>query len=137
MPLASAQSDWSIAASPNDQAQAAGRAYLAFARDEPAAYVTMFEARVAREPYPDLQAASDAAFGVLRGVAERMAATARTEPKPPALMIALHIWSTAHGIASLFVRGDPSRRVLPMSAEDLLEAALLIYLQGLGVAKNA
>ena len=48
-------------------------------------------------------------------------------------MIALHIWSTAHGIASLFGRADPSRRPLPMSAEDLLEAAVLVYLQGLGV----
>jgi len=48
-------------------------------------------------------------------------------------MIALHLWSTAHGIASLFGRADPSRRPLPMSAEDLLEASMLIYLQGWGV----
>jgi hypothetical protein len=49
------------------------------------------------------------------------------------MMIALHLWSTAHGIASLFGRADASRRPLPMSAEDLLEAAVLVYLQGLGV----
>jgi hypothetical protein len=40
----------------------------------------------------------------------------------------------AHGIASLFVRGGPSRRKLPMAAEDLLEAGVLIYLQSLGLA---
>jgi hypothetical protein len=47
-------------------------------------------------------------------------------------MIALHIWSMSHGVASLFARGDAARRKLPMSAEDLLEAEVLIYLRGLG-----
>jgi hypothetical protein len=47
-------------------------------------------------------------------------------------MMALHIWSMSHGVASLFARGDAARRRLPMSAEDLLEAEVLIYLRGLG-----
>jgi hypothetical protein len=38
----------------------------------------------------------------------------------------------SHGVASLFARGDAARRKLPMSAEDLLEAEVLIYLRGLG-----
>jgi hypothetical protein len=46
--------------------------------------------------------------------------------------MALHIWSMAHGVASLFGRGDAARRKLPMTAEDLLEAEVLIYLRGLG-----
>jgi len=46
--------------------------------------------------------------------------------------MALHIWSMSHGVASLFGRGDAARRKLPMSAEDLLEAEVLIYLRGLG-----
>jgi len=120
-------------ADPARAAEAVGRAYLGFAREEPAFYAAMFEARIAREPFPDLQAAGDRAFGVLRTLAERLAAVARIQPKPPALMMALHLWSTAHGVASLFGRADASRRPLPMSAEDLLEAAVLIYLQGLGV----
>jgi hypothetical protein len=53
--------------------------------------------------------------------------------RPPALMVALHVWSMTHGIASLFGRGDAARRKLPMSPEDLLEAAVLIYLRGLGL----
>jgi AcrR family transcriptional regulator len=118
---------------PSRAAEAIGRAYLGFAREEPAFYAAMFEARIAREPFPDLQAAGDRAFGVLRALADRLAAAARIQPRPPALMIALHLWSLAHGIASLFGRADPSRRPLPMSAEDLLEAAVLVYLQGLGV----
>ena len=47
-------------------------------------------------------------------------------------MMALHIWSMSHGVASLFARGDAARRKLPMSPEELLEAEVLIYLRGLG-----
>jgi len=42
------------------------------------------------------------------------------------------VWSLAHGIASLFGRGDDGRRRLPMSPEELLEAGVLVYLRGLG-----
>jgi hypothetical protein len=42
----------------------------------------------------------------------------------------------SHGVASLFGRGDAARRKLPMSAEDLLEAEVLIYLRGLGFATD-
>ena len=52
------------------------------------------------------------------------------------MMMALHIWSMAHGIASLFARGDAARRALPMSPEDLLEAGVLVYLQGLGITTS-
>jgi hypothetical protein len=51
-------------------------------------------------------------------------------------MMALHIWSMSHGIASLFARGDAARRKLPMSAEELLEAEVLIYLRGLGFSTD-
>ena len=47
-------------------------------------------------------------------------------------MMALHIWSMSHGVASLFARGDAARRKLPMSPDELLEAEVLIYLRGLG-----
>jgi hypothetical protein len=43
------------------------------------------------------------------------------------------VWSLAHGVASLFGRGDAGRRKAPMSAEELLEAGLLVYLRGLGM----
>ena len=42
-----------------------GRAYLAFAREEPAYYAAMFDSNLRREAHPALQAASDRAFGVL------------------------------------------------------------------------
>jgi AcrR family transcriptional regulator len=111
-----------------------GRAYLAFAREEPAYYAAMFESQIAQEAHPGLQVAGDRAFGVLREAAEQVAATLPKGRRPPPLMMALHVWSMAHGIASLFVREGPSRRKLPMPAEDLLEAGVLIYLQSLGLA---
>jgi AcrR family transcriptional regulator len=110
-----------------------GRAYLAFARNEPAYYSAMFESGLPTDVNPMLSAASERAFSIIRAAAERLAAlTPPGVARPPALMMALHIWSLAHGIASLFGRGDAARRKLPMSAEDLLEAGVLIYLRGLG-----
>ena len=110
-----------------------GKAYLAFARAEPAFYSAMFESGLPVDLNPALLAASERAFAVIRAAAERLAALAPPgTPRPPAMMMALHIWSMAHGVASLFARGDAARRKLPMSAEDLLEAEVLIYLRGLG-----
>jgi AcrR family transcriptional regulator len=110
-----------------------GRAYLDFARDEPAYYSAMFEAGVALDSDAALRQASDRAFAVLRRATEALCARAPADKRPPALMVSLHIWSLSHGIASLFGRGDAGRRPLPMSAEELLEAAMLIYLRGLGL----
>jgi AcrR family transcriptional regulator len=110
-----------------------GKAYLAFAREEPAFYSAMFESGLPVDLNPTLQAASERAFGIIRAAAERLAALAPPGvPRPPAMMMALHIWSMSHGVASLFGRGDAARRKLPMSPEDLLEAQVLIYLRGLG-----
>lgn len=110
-----------------------GKAYLAFARSEPAYYSAMFEAGLPLAAYPQLIEAGERAFAVLRRAAEVLAARLPAAQRPPALMMGLHVWSLSHGIASLFARGDAARRKLPMSAEDLLEAAVLIYLRGLGI----
>ena len=110
-----------------------GKAYLAFARSEPAYYAAMFEAGLPLHDYPELIEAGERAFGVLRRAAETLAARLPAADRPPALMVGLHVWSLSHGIASLFARGDAARRKLPMSAEDLLEAGVLVYLRGLGI----
>jgi AcrR family transcriptional regulator len=110
-----------------------GRAYLAFARAEPAYYSAMFEAGVPLDTNPELRQAGDRAFAVLRTAAEALIATLPSVGRPPALMVALHVWALSHGIASLFGRGDAARRTLPMSAEELLEAGTLVYLRGLGL----
>ncbi len=113
--------------------QRVGKAYLAFARENPAYYSAMFESGVPLEANPALLVASERAFAIIRAASERLVAMAPPGvPRPPAMMMALHSWSMSHGIASLFGRGDAARRKLPMSAEDLLEAGVLIYLKGLG-----
>jgi AcrR family transcriptional regulator len=110
-----------------------GRAYLDFARNEPAYYSAMFEAGIPLDANAELRDAGESAFAVLRSAAEALSARLPAERRPPAMMMALHIWSLAHGIASLFGRGDAGRRTLPMSPEELLEAGVLIYLKGLGL----
>ncbi len=109
-----------------------GRAYIAFARDEPAYYSAMFESGLDVRQFAEVQESSERAFGVLRQACEVIAGTLPPGRRPPTLMMALHIWSLAHGIASLFGRGDAARRAIPMAPEELLEAATLIYLEGLG-----
>ena len=111
-----------------------GRAYLDFARSEPAYYSAMFEAGIPLADNHELREAGDRAFAVLRSAAEKLCAQVPARDRPPTLMVALHIWAMAHGIASLFGRGDAARRALPIAAEELLEAQMLIYLRGLGVA---
>ena len=110
-----------------------GKAYLDFAKREPAYYSAMFEAGVPLDADPQLRDASERAFGVLRAAAEKLVSLMPAKGRPPALMVALHVWATTHGIASLFSRGDAARRTLPMPPEELLEAAILIYLRGLGL----
>ena len=114
-----------------------GRAYLAFARDEPAYHSAMFEAGLSLDNDPQLRQAADRSFAVLRHASEALCGRLAQEKRPPALMMSLHIWALSHGIASLFARGDGGRRRLPMTPEDLLEAAMLIYLRGLGIIAEA
>ena len=110
-----------------------GKIYLDFAKREPAYYSAMFEAGVPLDSDRELREASENAFAVLRAAAEKLVMLMPSQGRPPPLMVALHIWSMTHGIASLFGRGDAARRTLPMSPEELLEAAVLIYLRGLGL----
>ena len=111
-----------------------GRAYLQFAKSEAAFYSAMFEAGVAADSDPERRAAGERAFSVLRGASEKLVALVPATKRPPALMVALHIWSMTHGIASLFGRGDAARRTVPMAPEELLEAEVLVYLRGLGIS---
>jgi AcrR family transcriptional regulator len=118
---------------PQTAFQRLGKTYLAFARSEPAFYSAMFEAGVPPDANPELRAAGDRAFAVVRAACEAISLLLPKDKRPPALMMALHIWALSHGIASLFARGDGSQRSLPMPAEDLLEAGVLVYLSGLGL----
>ena len=110
-----------------------GKAYLSFARTEPSYYAAMFESGLPPDASAELRDAAERAFAVLRAASETVCAMLPRDERPPALMMSLHVWAMAHGIASLFGRGDQGRRKLPMSPEQLLEAGVLIYLKGLGL----
>lgn len=114
-----------------------GKAYLAFARTEPAFYSAMFESGLPMDTSPELSKAADGAFAVLRQATEVLCSEMPAKSRPPSMMMALHVWGMTHGIAALFGRGDAARRKLPMSPEELLEAGMLIYLQGLGIGDKA
>jgi AcrR family transcriptional regulator len=118
---------------PSEAFDRLGKAYLHFARTEPAYYSAMFESGIPMDANPELREAGERAFNVLREATEVMVAGMPAKNRPPVLMMALHIWALSHGIASLFGRGDAASRKLPMQPEELLEAGVLLYLRGLGL----
>lgn len=114
-----------------------GRAYLTFVRQERAAYAVMFDAFWPASEAATRTAAAGRAFAVLKQAAEAAATTVPAAQRPPATMMALHIWAMAHGVADLFIGSNDSTRFrVPMPPEDLLEAGLLIYLQSLGLKRG-
>ncbi|MEO0820057.1 MAG: TetR/AcrR family transcriptional regulator [Pseudomonadota bacterium] len=118
--------------SPLSAFEAVSRAYLAFAREEPDHYAAMFEARLAPEHSASISESGHRAFDVLRQACLRLTAHLPEAERPPAHMMAYHVWSMAHGTAALFATPDAGRRS-PIPAEDLLESGITIYLRGLGL----
>ena len=114
-----------------------GKAYLEFARAQPAFYSAMFEGGAPVAGNSSLREAGEKAFAILRAAADEVCAAMPAAGRPPALMVALHIWAMAHGVASLFGRGDGAHRAMPMSPAELLEADMLIYLRGLVALRRA
>ena len=109
---------------------AQGRAYLAFARDEPAAFQTMFGGGLDFTAEPALGAAAERAFAALGKAVSGVLASMPPEKRPPSLMVATHVATISHGVAALYVLGA---RAAPMAPEEILESAVGVYLRGLGV----
>lgn len=128
--LEAARSDRAL--TPLQALDAVGRAYLDFARREPAAFSAMFEAGVALDDDAELRAAADRAYGALSRAVDAVIAQLPPERRPPSVMMRSHIWAMSHGVATLFGRPDRGAARAPMSAEDMLEAGVGVYLQGLG-----
>ena len=108
---------------------------LAFAVRERPVYGTMFDPHFPIASHPELLAARDGAFNLLRRAAQSACAESLAPRKPPPLMVALHIWSMTHGIADLFT-GEGAVGQLPITPGELLEAGLLVYLQALIVPQK-
>ncbi|MCB9928718.1 MAG: TetR/AcrR family transcriptional regulator [Alphaproteobacteria bacterium] len=117
------------APSPLAALEAVGLAYLAFAREERPLFQAMFQSGVPEDPA--VKSAADRAFAVLQGACQALAATRPVANRPPVHMMTYHLWALCHGVAELF--GDRPPRRAPISAADLLESGLLVYLRGLGL----
>ena len=112
--------------------EATGRAYLDFAREFPGYYIAMFESSISLTQDPELAIASAKAMGVLTDAAKDIVAHLPPDKRPPASMIAHHVWAMSHGVVELFARAEPGARA-PFPPEDLLESGIGIYLRGLGL----
>ena len=109
-----------------------GQAYLDFAAEQPGYYMAMFESGISIAGNADLAAASDRAQQALIRAAETMAERLPPSRRPPARMVANHIWALSHGVVELFLRGKPGGRS-SIGASEMLESGAIIYLRGLGL----
>jgi AcrR family transcriptional regulator len=110
-----------------------GRAYLAFAREEPASYIVMFETGILPGTDGKTLPAAERAFNVLQEAASALCRKLPEQERPPIKLMSLHIWAISHGVASLFAQGNLQARKVPMNPEEILESAMLVYLKGLGI----
>jgi len=114
------------------------QAHLSFAGREPAVYATMFEASFPLGEHLELAQSRDAAFAVIRKAAQNAVNRSTAPNRPPAQMVALHVWSLTHGIATLFVsHEDDSCWLPPIAPAQLLETGLMMYFQSLGLLCTA
>ena len=109
--------------------EALAQSYLDFARQERPLFAAMFQSGLPEEPA--LKAAGDRAFAALHAASAAVAQHLPPGKRPPAHMMSYHVWAFSHGIADLFAQSGPRRA--PISADDLLESGLAIYLRGLGI----
>lgn len=109
-----------------------GEAYLGFAAARPGFYMAMFESGLSIAGNADLAAAAERAELALVRAAEALFAPLPPGRRPPATMVANHVWALSHGVVELFGRGRPGTRS-PIGAAEMLESGVLIYLRGLGV----
>lgn len=109
-----------------------GQAYLTFASQKPGFYMAMFESGLSITGNAELSAAADRAHDALVQAARALFERLPTDRRPPAGMVANHVWAMSHGVVELFGRGRPGGRA-PIGAAEMLESGVLIYLRGLGV----
>ena len=109
-----------------------GQAYLDFAADRPGYYMAMFESGISIAGNADLAKASERAQGVLLRASGTLTERLPENRRPPARMMANHIWAMSHGVVELFSRGKPGSRS-PVEPSAMLESGVIIYLRGLGL----
>jgi AcrR family transcriptional regulator len=132
--LAAALAEAAAPAPPQGRLQAAGRAYLAFARANPALYLLMFGPGLRKTGHPDLQAAALSALEALRGaVADSGAPPAGSDA---ARRGAVGAWALVHGLAHLVADGQLADDLVADGGAALAETVLAAYAAGLRGARD-
>ncbi len=89
--------------------EAAGLAYVSFARDNPSQFRVMFGDQLRdKSSYPELMRVDQAVFDLITGVIEKAQRRGDVASGEPA-GLALVAWSMVHGVASLAVDGQMDR----------------------------
>jgi AcrR family transcriptional regulator len=104
--------------SPQGRLAAAGRGYVAFARQNPGLFLLMFRSERLDFDRPALSTAADAAFGVLKSAVGAQQRAPRGTPLtlPQAARVAA-AWSLVHGFAMLMLDGRLKRLIAGMHDE--------------------
>jgi AcrR family transcriptional regulator len=89
-----------IEAPPEDRLVAVCLAYIEFARRHPDIFAVMFQSGIDKSRYPEIHAAGVKAFQVAEDLAAQIEPTAAEAEE-----LALAIWTTAHGFATLTADG--------------------------------
>ena len=110
-----------------------GRAYLAFAREEPASYAVMFEAGLGVSDDDQLKAAADRAFDVLQRAASALCRALPPSKDRRSELMSLHIWALSHGVADLFVEARPASPSFRSHLSRFSNRRCSVYLRGLGI----
>lgn len=108
-----------------------GHAYLDFAQTERAYYAAMFQAGLSAASDPGLKEAADRAYQAMTSVTASLTSNDGGGQDMPPDVIFFHIWSLAHGAATLR-RGDGDTAPA-LSAHQMLDLGVELYLKGLGV----
>jgi AcrR family transcriptional regulator len=110
---------------------AAGRAYIAFAMEEPGLFRTCFsQGGSVLDKEPSDYAGDANAFGILVGILDELVAVGFLAPeRRPLAEVAT--WATVHGLAHLMLDG-PLRDVPAEVKEEAVTRAELIMIRGLG-----
>jgi AcrR family transcriptional regulator len=111
--------------------QRLGEAYLEFARTQRASYTAMFEAGVNTAGDKDLREAADRAYQAMATVSESFAGSGANAGGALPEEIFFHIWSLAHGAATLTSGITGEGGINPDRAEEMLATGVETYLRGL------
>ncbi|MFF0492780.1 TetR/AcrR family transcriptional regulator [Nocardia sp. NPDC004068] len=105
------------AATPLARLTAMADAYIRFAWDQPAHFRLMFRPELSQpDKHPDAQQAADAAYDILSDTIAELVAS-RALPAAQADTLAVAFWSLAHGVASLALDGQLTKRATQLGTD--------------------